>query len=333
MRYKQRSQIDLIYKKIMTIEPFVTRTTIELAAPRTIIPYAARTAFYALHKIHKLWRWIRLGNIYRNPNNFAQLAAGHGLNYLAGDSLLVRTSAICTLIASRILHAVSGYEKLVNAWTSLKDAIWNHYPQPIKCSWKPASGFFSLSTVIWIKTSIKSTILRIQLIAICIFRLFKHAALFSMRLMDATEAFTLSPLDKKEGINLLFVNSATCLSKLVDNKDFLLKSLQSHQELINKVLQSLGAAINAEQLIKTVEKTIEGAYRSTSTFNERIGEFVSACGKKWTYEFLNEIGLRHLMPDSFIPSATPPWEHPQRRSGTKRFPPREWIQRKIETGS
>lgn len=307
----------------MTVATIVNTATVELSSTKSVLPTPARFAFLAFHQLHRFWRWIRLGNIYKDPNNFAQLAAGHGINYLIGDSVLLRISALSVLIATRILHAVSEYEKLQDSWVRMKDAFCNHYATPIRCNWDQKSGSFSLSTVVWIKTSTKDIICRIRMIAIAIFRVGKHAFLLSMRLIDAVESFSLKPEIREEGINLMFVNTTSCLSHLVSNKDFLLESLESNEEVIDKILSGLGSQLTAYALIDTVDSALDKAQsvdRKVTTVNEHVGEFVSACGKKWTYELLREVGLRHLVPASLLPSSTPPWEHPQRRRIKNRFP-------------
>jgi len=320
----------------MSVDKIVSNTTVELASTPTVLPQAVRLAFTAFHKLHRLWRWIRLGNIYRDPNNFAMLAAGHGMNYIIGDSVLVRISAISVLISTRILHAVSEYEKLQNAWVKMKEAVHHRYPEPVRCSWDQKHGIFSLSTVIWMKTSAKTLWCRVHRISIAIFRVGKHFVLLSLRMTDAVEAFTLKPEVREEGINLLFVNTSTCLSKLVENKDFLLESLESNEEIIRTILNGLGSQLTPEALIDTVETALEKTEsfnRTASTVNDHIGEFVSACGKKWTYEFLREIGLRHLVPGSLLPPSTPPWKHPRRRKIKQRFPPDGWLKKPVEVAA
>lgn len=318
----------MLQSRGMSVGNIVNKATLELSTTQSVLPVPAKIAFLAFHKLHRIWRWIRLGNIYSDPNNFAHLAAGHGLNYVIGDSALVRISAISVLIATRILHTVREYEKLQDSWLRMKDAFQCHYETPVRYNWDQKSGFFSLSTVIWFKTTTKSVILRIQVVAIAIFKVGKHFFLLSLRLVDAIEAFSLKPEIREEGINLMFVNTSTCMSHLVNNKDFLLESLESNQKVIEKVLEGLGSQLTVETLIDTVESALEKAgsfHRSVNTVNEHIGEFVSACGKKWTYELLREVGLRHLVPATLLPPSTPPWEHPQRRMPKKRFPPNGWL--------
>ncbi|ADI37611.1 hypothetical protein [Waddlia chondrophila] len=313
----------------MSVDKIILRSTAKFASTPTPLPQICRVTFLAFHKVHRLWRWVRLGNIYSNPNNFAQLAAGHGINYIIGDSTLVRISAISVLISTRILQAVSEYEKLQDAWLKMKDAFQHHYPEPVRCSWDQTHNFLSLSSIIWIKTTTKTTWCRVRLIAIAIFRVGKHFILLSLRMSDAVEAFTLKPEIREESINLMFVNTATCLSKLVDNKDFLLERLESNQKIIEKVLKGLGSQLTSDALIDTVEEALEktsSIRRTTSSINDHIGEFISACGKKWTYEFLREVGLRHLVPSTLLPPSMPPWEEPKRRE-LKQYPPDSWLKR------
>ncbi len=314
----------------MAIGSLVRSTTVDLSSTSTVVPFAAKAVFAVFHYIHRAWRWIRLGKIYSNPNNFAMIAAGHGTNFAFGDSLLVKLSAISVLIATRILHSVTAYEKLLNAWGKMYEAFHNEYPVPIKVDWNQETHnrFFSLSSIIWIKTTTKEAIQRVKRIALTLFQVTKRAFFLSMRLVDAIEAFSLNPNVRHEAINLLYVNSSTCVSKLVDNKELLLERLESNRGVIKKVLTGIGSPITTNQLTKSVRSTLEktaSAHKSVKTVNEAVGEFVTSCGKKWTYEFFREIGLRHMVPQTLIPSAVPPWEERQKKKIKVRFIPKKLI--------
>lgn len=258
------------------------------------------------------------------------IAAGHGTNLLIGDSVPIQIPAITVLIATRILLSATAYDKLLTSWDKMGEAFRNEYPTPIECDWnqKTDSDFFSLSTVIWIKTTTKSGIQRIKRIAIAFFQVGKRAFILSMRLTDAVETFSLNPFVRNEAVNLLYVNSHTCMSKLVENKELLLERLESNEELIQKVLTGLDSPLTTDQLTKTVRSALESAestHQSAETVNGAISEFVTSCGKKWTYEFCREIGLRHLIPQALVPSAIPPWEERQQKKIKVRFIPENQI--------
>ncbi len=310
----------------------VQTLTEEMASGPSILPMPAKIIFNAFLWMHKGWRWIRLGKIYTNQDNFLRLAAGHGLNALAGDSTFVRVAAISVLIATRILDAVEAFDGLQRSWKKMGHAFRNQFPLPLSQEWKGyrKGSVFSFSTILWIKTGTKRILLRIQWIALSILQVGKKALILSMRLMDAIECFSFSPGVREESVNLLFINSSECLDKLVHQKELLVEGLKNNRQTIQRVLDELGSCMTAEKMINEVEaglNHVENFHQSVKEVDFTLGEAVSACGKKWGYECLYGFGLHHLVPASMVPPAIPPWDHPDRRFMTSRTPPLEALRK------
>lgn len=301
--------------------------TEDISSP-SILPSPVKFLLDGVFYAHRVWRWIRLGKIYTNPHNFLHLAAGHGLNALAGDYMFVRVSAIAVLIATRILDAAEAFDDLQTAWKKLTLAWKNEYPSPIHVSWKSDSDILSLSSLVWLRTTYQELLVRIKRIALAILRVVKEALILSMRLMDAAECFYMSPDLKQESINLLFVNASRCLDKLVQERSYLIQGLRNNKTVIQKVLDGIGSILTAEQLIAEVDNGlghVETFHQSTKSANNEFVEFLEACGKKWTFQILYEFGLHRLLPPSMMPPATVPWKQPHRIAYQNRYPPDESV--------
>ena len=115
---------------------FTQTSTYALTTPGTRLPPFLWTAFTAINRIHGLWRWYRRVELYRNPNNLAQLLAGHLLNLALGDILLLRIAAQCLLISTRLLECAQQQTVLYRSSQRLITAIQGHYPKPYRYSWK-----------------------------------------------------------------------------------------------------------------------------------------------------------------------------------------------------
>lgn len=297
-----------------------------LPSSETLFPTPAEAFFKGFLWVHDKWKWIRLGEIYSDKNKFLHIAAGEGLYRLAGKSSIVRAGALTLLIATRILHCVKEYEKLQQACKEMFYAFDNTFPPPIECDWNQETygNTFSISTVIWIKTTTQTTIIRIQRVAIAIFHIGKHTFLLVMRLADAAESFSFSPEVKKEGVRFLFVNISDWITNLSENRGLLLEGLRSNQELIDTVLQGVDSKMDAEQLIQSIDSMIdkiEEIDQSVQDTSRTIVDFLIACCKKWGYEFLKEIGLHHLVPKSMIPPPSLVRPLPDLENYEERFPP------------
>ena len=307
------------------IAGLINTTTQGVSTTKLYLPRPLVTIWTAFNKIHRLWRWYRKGKVYSNPDNFLKLAGGHTLNALT-DSTLLRVAAVCVLIATRILECVEQQAKLQKAWRKWLSSLKGEFATPVKCTWEVTKGrgFFSISTIIWFKYKGKNLLLRIQWTAISTFHLGKQSFILSMRVMDAIESFSLSPNTRNEGVNELFINSTKWIDKLVENKALLIDGLVSNKRLIENVMSGIHSPITADHLIAiatTALNKTEQIHKTAEEVSRATGEFFTECGKKWSYEFLYNLGMQHLLPRSWIPSSIPPWEKQEFRKIKTRFPP------------
>ncbi|NGX41860.1 MAG: hypothetical protein K940chlam7_00134 [Chlamydiae bacterium] len=307
----------------------VQQTTQGISPNRVFLPTSMIPGLRVVNKVHHLWSWYRRGTVYTNPDNLLKLAAGHGMNFFRGDSLALRISATCVLIATRILDCVEQQAKVVRSWRKLVDACKGNYCTPIKCSWevKAKVSLFSASTIHWFKHHGKSLLLKIQWVAYSIFHLIKQAFLISMRIMDVIDTFSLNDSTANEAINEFFVNGEKCVRNFVENKQQLIDGLKSNKDLIDKILKGIGLPIDPDRLIETATTTLDKTAQVLETadnVNKTTGAFLVAWAKKLGYEISIDLGLEKLAPKALIPSATPPWEIPDHIKITDRFPPPEW---------
>lgn len=238
------------------VTTLVQTTTRDLTPSNFKLPPTAWSAFVALNRVHGLWRWYRRIELYRNPNNLSQLIAGHAVNFLIGDSLLVRVAAQCVLISTRILECVEQQASLCREGKRWVESVKGHYPLPVIDEWehKNTSCWCSPSSMAWWKSASSTLFNRIKRVFWCTLNLVWKTFKLSMKVMDAVDVFTLSPETRNEGVNEFFVNSMKCLDTLVEKKEKLLQSLIDNRTIITRILK--GSPITYDQLLGAVERTL-----------------------------------------------------------------------------
>lgn len=230
-------------------------TTYEMTPPASRLPPFVWSAFATINKVHGLWRWYRRAEVYSNPNNFAQLLAGHALNMVLGDTLMLRIAAQCLLISTRMLECIQQQAIVFEAGRNWIAAIKGHYPTYHKVSWEKNLPILSPGTEQSIGLMFRSAMTRIERIARCTMTLVVETFTLSMRIMDAVDAFCLSPHTRNEGINEGFVNAIKWLDALTENKEELLYGLEENKPIIEKIIK--GSPLTYEALRSGVERTLE----------------------------------------------------------------------------
>lgn len=303
---------------MIDVSTLVSQTSNELAKQSVQIPTPLLSAFTLFHRVHKVWRSYRRAKIYTNPNNFLSLTAGHIVNYTIGDKLLVRISAVCVLIAKRILSVVSQIEKFQTSYVNLTYALKGQFPSKVKYdTLKPPS---IKSEILYRK---KKMINRIKRIAISLFVLLKEAFKLSMKMMDAIEAFYLSPSTRNEEIQEIFVNSTKILDKLEKNRTKLSEGLEKNQELIGKILKGINAAIPIETFIDTAEKTIKKVAPkppSIKSNESRAAKIFRNLPKKWLNDVVKGTFIESLVPWQWRPMPEYEWLELTQSLETNRLP-------------
>lgn len=236
---------------------FVQTTTYDVTPPGVRLPPVIWSVFTALNKVHGLWRWYRKTELYSHPENLAHLLAGHVLNFVIGDSLILRVSAQCLLVATRILDCAKQQAGLCRSGHRWVEAITGKYPPAISVEWeKPGSdGWLSPSTVHWWKTTTQTISERITRIAYATLDIFKKIFKLSMSIMDVIDAFCWNPTTKDDAITESFINIKKWIATAVENKEELLDGLANNKALIERLLQN--SPFTFEQLHTGVSKTLE----------------------------------------------------------------------------
>lgn len=236
---------------------FTQSSAYEMTPPTQRLPPLLWTAFTALNKIHGVWRWYRRIDLYTKQDTLSQLLAGHMVNFVIGDVLLLRIAAQCLLISTRVLECAQQQAVLYRAAHRWVEAIQGHYPKPNRQKWnKPHHHLWiSPSSSDWLKMQWQAFRNRIVRIVECTAMVFFHCFKLSMRLMDAMDTFCLSPYTSNEGVNELFVNAMKWMNKMVENNEELLMGIEANKPLIEKIL--LNSPITYTQLHATVSKALE----------------------------------------------------------------------------
>ncbi len=234
---------------MVSLVSFIQTTAYEIAPTRLRVPPILWSAFATLNKIHAVWRWFRRFELYRRPDNLVQLLAGHVVNVVVGEAVLLRIAAQCLLVATRLMECVQQQSALCRACKHWMSAVKGHYPHPVHVDWDTRfeTGYFAQKAL--------AVSYRLERIARGTFSVIAEMFKLSMHLMDVIDAFSWSPSTKYEGINEGFVNITKWLAVTVEHKEELLMGITKHRELIERLL--CGSIISYDQLHAGVSKALE----------------------------------------------------------------------------
>lgn len=268
--------------------------------------------YQLIHTVHRLWRWYRRTEIYCNPDNLLKLAAGHSVNWLAGDRMVVNVAAQVVLVSTRITDCVKEQVKVVDKADKLWKIATSSYVLSPKIKWKKEinkGSWISLSSKIWWKEKFQRLVDYIKRLAKGIFSLFKRLFLLSMKTLDAAESFSYAN-NKNERLNELFVNSSKCLGTLVKNKDLLLHSLEKNRSIVSQVLNNAGSVFTVDQLVTVAKKTVgaaESLHNGIESASQAVGVVGRDLAKRAAFGLFQAAGLLDLMPNSWVPPLHPVW--------------------------
>lgn len=284
---------------MMPASVLVQATTRDLTPGSMRLPPIAWSAFTALNRVHGVWRWYRRIELYRNPDNFSQLLAGHAVNLVVGDYLLVRIAAQCLLISTRILECVEQQISLYREGCIWIHAVKGHYPFPNKVKWDEGKeiAWLSPSTVIGLKAFSLRLYEQLKRIVYITCKIFKKTFQLSMKTMDAIDAFSLSPASRNEGINEIFVNTLKWLDSVVENKDQLIQGVANNKEIIERIL--IGSPFKYEQLYSAVSRTLdqtESIYQRAKGVSQFGNGIIVDFGKRALNSGMVVAGVANLRP-------------------------------------
>lgn len=219
----------------------VHNATLSLIPKEERLPPQAMGAFMLVHKVHAAWMYLRKWSIYSNPQNFPALLAGHAVNHYLGNYLVIRVSAQCVLLVTRVIACAEQYRAFYHACLNAKDSLYCTYP------------------IVQTSNKVKQTAYRLQDIAQSAFNLLWEAFKLSMCYMDVITVLSFSADTTDEGIKEVFYNSFKSIDTLTENKQELLNSLNNNKALISTILKPLPGGYTAEVLIKGVTSILNGA--------------------------------------------------------------------------
>ncbi|MBA3816135.1 MAG: hypothetical protein H0X29_06380 [Parachlamydiaceae bacterium] len=257
--------------KMTAITEFVRNTAYEITTPQCRLPGCVWSALTSLNQVHSVWRWYRRAALYRNPDNFSQLLTGHAINFVFGESTILKIAAQSLLIATRLLECARRQASLYHEGARLIQAIKGHYPSPIDVPWIEHSSFFlfSPSSVHGWKVFSLSLWDRTSRSIYIITRIFLKTFTLSMCIMDTIDAFYISPTTKNEAITESCLNIILWLDTLVDKKEALLQGISENKEIIEIILK--GSPFTYSQL----EASISSALTTTEAIQQQAKKITS----------------------------------------------------------
>jgi hypothetical protein len=219
---------------MIDIRTAVLDTTKGLVAGGPSLPPFLLDLFSGVHSAHRYWRIIRKVKLYTDSGQWANLIAGHALNWVAGDSKVIQFAARCVAIAVFVKDAMDNMLRIVETYQDLDEA-WNgkFVPSiPKRSEFPKGNFFFSASTVDFWQTKVIEWIETAKKIFFCLIRLMANLFLLSMHVLDAVECF----IDER--------------SSEYNQEIFALASqLRENEEIIDRLLKVLGSNWTSTLLI------------------------------------------------------------------------------------
>lgn len=280
---------------------FIQTATYDLTPEQLRLSPFFWTAFTALNKIHGVWRWYRRVDVYRNPDNLVQLLAGHAVNYVFGDSVIVRIAAQCLLVATRLLECVQQQAELYQSCCRWMEAVKGQYPKIVKVKWLRECSYGSPSTIHWWRLTAHSLVERVKRIIFCTLSVFKHAFKLSMCIMDVMEAFYWSPSVKQDAVGESFVNITKWLTVAVEQKEELLQGIADNKAIIQKLLER--SPLTYQMLYQGIERTLDNAetvFHGVKTISDLGGKTALRIGKRMISGGMVVMGLGNYCPNALV---------------------------------
>ncbi len=315
------------------IVPLTIKTVQNFSSSKFCVPAGVVVTAVVIQPVFKPlfkgWRLIRFFNLYKKPENHAQLAAGHGVNMAAGNRAIVKTSAICLHILAQIINCTDELQKIENALENIKKARRDHHikQEPVIWQTKSKVPFISISRQIKIIHSGKNIALLIQIIAVSVLKVGKHTFLLTMTVSYLVHIFFLTEDSKNDSINEIFVNSAQVVDKLSSKKEYIITKLQNNENLISDILMEANSKLKASDIIETAKKklkTVDNINQRSHNISKATGGLFKACIHNRRREILYDLGLKRFSPDP-SPKVLECYANNMMCKKGDRFPPLEKI--------
>lgn len=307
-------------------------TTVSLTSSEFQLSGFLSYCFRIIHFIHRIWYWCRRFDLYKNPDNFLKLAAGHTLNWVAGDRALIRIAAQAVLIGTRVIENVKEQSALVRESKNFWRTVTDHYSISMRIKYEEfePNKWISPKTRCKWKIRIRILIRKIVKISVASFHIFKRLFVLSMRTMDAASAFSYgNPHLRQESLNEFFINGSKCMEELIQNREWLVNSLKKKRGVIDTLLKNSFSIFTVDQLISTIEKGLdvtERVHSGIETSSKAVGVFGKDLFKRATFGVFQAAGLTDLMPHNWVPSVDPIWMEEKDKDRMKeRFPNKKLV--------
>lgn len=291
---------------ISPIVNLVHSTTRHLTPTPHRMPSAAWTLLTAASKVHWYWKMWNKADTYTKSANFGDLIKGHGLNWLAGDKLILKVAAHAIIISKTILTCVEQQRSLHESCQEFMSSLRGEYSIRKTYKWtiEPSTTFFSPSTINWWKSNKDLIVGRVNRIALSALRLCSDLLKLFMCMMDTLDAFSLNPQKRGDDIKEMFVNYEYCYEQLVGNRSLLLNELANNRSLIEQVLTGMGSSYKFEELTSSV-KDMGGIMEKVSSVTNVRNGLLKKVGKHVICGLASGFNLSQYVPVELYPEEEP----------------------------
>ncbi|WP_213157213.1 hypothetical protein [Parachlamydia sp. AcF125] len=282
-----------------------------------------------VHTIHRGWCYWKRFQSYKDPNNFATLAAGNAAYFLGAANIpVIRGIAQAVMIANRIFLCIEKQAAIRRHYQSLVLAFKGHYVPRYPATWPMQSkkAYISPSTLVWYKTFGYSVSFRLQRIARCAYLILLDSFQLSMLMIEAAESFSCNPPHNSHHVREFFYHTTSSMDMLVNNREKLLEEINKHKKVVQAILLAMNIPITVDQVIASLSKGLKNAAslnKASKKAQAAFGGLMVDLVKTGLLGFLVGIGLSEFVPDAFITDLIPPWE--KAVPPTERYPPKEWV--------
>lgn len=297
----------------MPLGQSLTRIASAVIPPTLVVPAALLLGVTVLYRFHRFWRWIRIGSLWSNPDNFLQLSAGAGLNLLVGDKTAVRVAALMVWIPSRIVDCIDEYNRLAKAFGRWVEAIRGDYPRRPRVRWAmiQKNSILSPSQEVFLKETLIILRMRIERIVVSTYQLIKRIWLLSMRCTDAYEALCMKQGTTERAIREIVLDGTNAISRIAEKKDMVQEKLESNAQLVNSFLRKIGSHMTVDNLVAVVSTAMDGVSaldQGVKKVTSFAGGMITDLGKHAIFGVFSLLGIPEKIPAKLMPGTPDGWE-------------------------
>lgn len=289
----------------------VKRFAANVIAPAVVVPGALLVGVFVLYRFHRTWRWIRIGLLWSDLDNFVQLSAGAAANHFFGDRVPLRVAALMVWIPSRLVACMDEYHKLSKAYLKWVEAVRGDYPRAMRVHWVQASSkpcVFSPAQRIWLEESALVIRMRLERVSVRTYKLVKRMFILSMTCVDAAEALSLKKSSCDRAINEFFLDGVNALDRIASKKEEVQDKLETNRLLANKLLRKLGTHHTVDRLISCVSTAMDGielADKGVKNVTEFGNGIAKDMVKQAVFGIFSLLGIPGKIPAKWLPGQ---WE-------------------------